>query len=122
MLMLVTKKGMSSSPWNRKMSNKRNPIIDPNQTIVYQIRTQKSFESSMDGLVCGTDHHAGRGWQYAPDWHSDRSGRVAWIAQKSARSGNAIDLGQFVLIPIRQMRQLSNLYWAQTIKKKITHE
>jgi hypothetical protein len=27
-----------SLPWNRKMSNKRNPIIDPNQTIVYKIR------------------------------------------------------------------------------------
>jgi len=38
MSMQGTKKGMSSSLWNRRMSNKRNPIIDPNQTIVYQIR------------------------------------------------------------------------------------
>ena len=29
---------MPSLPWNRKMSNKRNQIIDPNQAIVYQIR------------------------------------------------------------------------------------
>ena len=29
---------MPSLHWYRKMSNKRNPIIDPNQTIVYQIR------------------------------------------------------------------------------------
>ena len=32
------KKGMSSSLWNRKMSNKRNPIIVPIQPIVYEIR------------------------------------------------------------------------------------
>ena len=38
MSMQGTKKGMSSSLWNRRMSNKRNPIIDPIQTIVYQIR------------------------------------------------------------------------------------
>ena len=37
MLMQGTKKGMSSSLWNRRMSNKRNPIIDPSQPIVYQI-------------------------------------------------------------------------------------
>ena len=29
---------MPSLPWNRRMSNKRNPIIDPIQTIVYEIR------------------------------------------------------------------------------------
>jgi hypothetical protein len=29
---------MSSAPWNRRMSNKRNPIIDSGQPIVYQIR------------------------------------------------------------------------------------
>ena len=38
MSMQGTKKGMSSSLWNRRMSNKRNPIIDPIQPIVYQIR------------------------------------------------------------------------------------
>ena len=38
MSMQGIKKGMSSSQWNRKMSNKRNPIIDPIQTIVYEIR------------------------------------------------------------------------------------
>ena len=38
MSMQGTKKGMSSLLWNRRMSNKRNPIIDPIQTIVYQIR------------------------------------------------------------------------------------
>ena len=40
MSMQGTKKGMSSSLWNRRMSNKRNPIIDPIQPIVYQISLQ----------------------------------------------------------------------------------
>jgi hypothetical protein len=38
MLKLPIKIGMSSSPWNRKMSNEHNQITDLGQPIVYQIR------------------------------------------------------------------------------------
>ena len=55
MSMQGIKKGMSSSLWNRKMSNKRNPIVDPSQPIVYQIRIKGHLSSQwtewFDGMT-----------------------------------------------------------------------
>jgi hypothetical protein len=52
------------------MSNKRNPIIDPIQTIVYQIRIKGHLSSQwtewFEGLTITLEEEG-----HAPDWHSN---------------------------------------------------
>ena len=80
------------------MPNELNSPSNLSEPLVYQIRLKGQLGSEwadwFEGLTITLDED-GDTLLTGP---GDRSGRIAWITQKSARSGNATYLGQLGLV------------------------
>ena len=75
------------------MANERNPKTNPDQPMIYQIRIKGQLDRrwiDWFGDVTITLEENGD----TADLPGGRSGCTAWLAEKSARFRDAVDLGQ----------------------------
>ena len=95
MSMQGTKKGMSSSLWNRRMSNKHSPERDADQPMVYQIRIKghlsRQWMDWFEGLTITLEED---GNTLLTGTMIDQAA-LHGLLKKSTRSGNAVAFGKF---------------------------